>query len=64
MPAGRVVAGIAATAQVSAFPGASYSWDFIDGGWVGRPLVTFTQTRVSVDNVEAAREDRVGGASP
>ncbi|MCM2423674.1 neuraminidase-like domain-containing protein [Streptomyces sp. RKAG293] len=60
--AGRVVAGVAATVAVTAYRGASFSWDFINGGWKPTPLVTYVQTAVSVDGVEKVRENRSGGA--
>lgn len=60
-PAGRVVAGIAATVTVDAFRGASFRWDFINGKWISTPLVVYVQTAVSVDGVEKARENRSGG---
>ncbi|MCZ4123094.1 neuraminidase-like domain-containing protein [Streptomyces sp. H39-S7] len=60
-PTARVVAGIATTIGVSAFPGATFRWDFIHGGWLSSPLVTYVQTAVSVDGVEKVRENRSGG---
>lgn len=58
-PTGRVVAGIAATVTVNAFPGETFFWD--GSKWASNPIVTYVQTAVSVDGVEKFRENRSGG---
>ncbi|MFI5878844.1 neuraminidase-like domain-containing protein [Streptomyces sp. NPDC051554] len=60
-PTGRVVAGVAASMSINAFPGARYSWDAIHGFYASTPLVTFSQTAAGVDGVEKIRANQSGG---
>ncbi|WP_030322685.1 neuraminidase-like domain-containing protein [Streptomyces sp. NRRL B-3229] len=59
----RVVAGVATAVTVNAGRGTHWVWISADLSWNDEPMVTYTETRISIDGVQVLADHRGGGGT-